>query len=41
MPQTAIRQLPGLIDKLVADHHDVLLDRLELRIDEVAKKIAT
>ena len=41
MPKATYRQLPGLVDALVADHHDALLDRLELRIHEVAKKIAT
>ena len=41
MPQTAIRQLPGLIDKLIADHHEAPLDWLELRINEVAKEAAT
>ena len=40
VPEAASRQLPGLIDALIADHHDALLDRLELRINEVAKEIA-
>ena len=33
-------QLPGMVDALVAEHHDALLDRLELRINEVAKEFA-
>ena len=35
------RQLPGLVDALIVEHHDALLDRLELRINEVAKEIAS
>ncbi len=41
MPEAIHRQLPGLVNALVADHHDALLDRLELRINEVAKEAAT
>lgn len=41
MPEATSRQPPSLIDALNADYHDALLDRLELRIDEVAKEIAT
>ena len=37
----ASRQLPGLIDALITEHHDALLDRLELRINEVAKEIGS
>ena len=37
--EAASRQLPGLIDALIEDHHDALLDRLELRINEAAKEI--
>lgn len=33
------RQLPDLINVLIAEHHDALLDRLELRINEVAKEV--
>lgn len=40
IPQAYIRQLPGLIDTLVADHHDALLDHIELRINEVAIEAA-
>ena len=35
----ARRQLPGLIDVLITEHHDALLDRLELRINEAAKDV--
>ena len=35
----ASRQLPGLIDALISDHHDALLDLLEVKINEVAKEI--
>ena len=41
MPEARIRQIPGLVDALIADHHDALLDRLELRINEAAKEIVT
>ena len=41
MPEAASRQLPGLVDALIIDHHDALLDRLELRINEVAKQIVS
>ena len=41
MPEAASRQLPGLVDALITDHHDALLDRLELRINEVAKEITS
>ena len=41
MPEAHSRQLPGLIDALITDHHDTLLDLLELRINEVAKEIVT
>ena len=37
----ASRQLPGLIDAFIKEHHDALLDRLELRINEVAKEIGS
>ena len=37
----ASRQLSGMVDALIAEHHDALLDRLELRINEVAKEIAS
>lgn len=40
MPEAAIRQLPGLIDVLVTEHHEALLDRLELQINDVTKEIA-
>ena len=40
-PHLASRQLPGLIDALIVEHHDALLDRLELRINEVAKEIGS
>ena len=40
MPQAERRQLPGLFDTLIADYHDALLDRLELRINEAAKAIS-
>ena len=35
------RHLPGLVDALIADHHDALLDLLELRINEAAKHAAS
>ena len=41
MPQAVSRQLPGLVDTLIADHHDALLDLLELRINEAAKEIGS
>ena len=41
MQKASSRQLPGLLEALITDHHDALLDRLELRINEVAKEIAT
>ena len=37
----ASRQLPGLLDALALEHHDALLDLLKLRINEVAKEIAS
>ena len=37
MAEAHSRQLPGLVDALIADHHDVLLDLLELRINEAAR----
>ena len=40
MPEAATRQLPGLVDVLIIDHHDALLDRIELRINEMARAIA-
>ena len=39
--EAASRQLPGLVDALISDHHDALLDLLELKINEVAKDIAS
>ena len=39
--EAASRQLPGLVDALISDHHDALLDLLELKINEVAKKIGS
>ena len=41
MPEAHSRQLPGLVDALIADHHDALLDLLELRINEAAREVAT
>ncbi len=38
--EAASRQLPGLMDSLIEDHHAALFDRLELRINEAAKEIA-
>ena len=35
------RQLPGLIDALISEHHNALLDLLELKINEVAKEIGS
>ena len=40
MLEAGSRQLPGLVDALIVDHHDALLDRIELRINEVAKETA-
>ena len=40
MQEAASRQLPSLVDALIIDHHDAFLDRLELRINEVARAIA-
>ena len=37
----ASRKLPDLIDTLAKAHHDALLDRLELRINEVANDIGS
>ena len=37
----ASRQSSGLIDALIVEHHDALLDRLELRINEIAKEIGS
>ena len=37
--EASYRQLPVLVDILIGDHHDALLDRLELRINEVAKDL--
>ena len=37
----ASRQLPELLDALALEHHEALLDLLELRINEVAKEIAS
>ena len=36
--EVASRQLPGLIDALIADHHDELLDRLDLQTNEWRRK---
>ena len=41
MPEAHSRQLPGLVDALIADHHDALLDRIELRINEAAEEAAS
>ena len=41
MPEAHSRQLPGLVDALIADHHDALLDLLEPRINEAAREIVT
>ena len=39
MPEARSRQLPGLVDALIAEHHDALLDLLELRINEAAQSM--
>ena len=39
--EAASRQLPSLVDALISNHHDALLDLLELKINEVAKEIAS
>ena len=41
MLEAVSRQLPGLVDTLITDHHNAFLDRLELQINEVAKEIAS
>ena len=41
MPEAASRQLPGLVDALIVDHHEALFDRLKLRINDLAKEIGS
>ena len=41
MPEAASRQPPGLVDALIADYHEALFDRLELRINDLAKEIGS
>ena len=41
LPEAHSRQLPGLVDALITEHHDALLDQIELRINEAAEEIAT
>ena len=39
MPEVRSRQPRSLIDALIAEYHDALLDRFELRINEAAKDV--